>query len=431
MKEDAIDAVENLLLLPFFMPLATSTADTSKIKAMKKLSLLLLMLFVVKGTTAQWFPMNSGTLNNLYSVYFTDANTGYAVGAGGTILKTYNAGTNWSSLNSGTQYDLSSVHFPVDSTGYAIGPYYYGPIMKTTDAGATWNIVFSSSLSFYSVYFTSADTGYVTSLHDMGAGFVMKTTDGGHTWNYTNVGLQYCVYFPNATSGYSVGVNDLKWSYGTINKTADGGSTWSEVYSIPGTKLTSVYFINSDTGYVVGESGTILKTTDGGVTWENQTSGTSNGLTSVCFTGSDTGYVIGRSGTLLKTTNGGITWADQMSGTIKRLNSIFFTASDTGYVVGDGGTILKTTNGGVVGINHLPYASNPLIIYPVPAYNLITVETTGSGRLSVMDLHGRELYRREITEKSTLINISSFPRGVYFVRVTGERSVQVGKFVKH
>ena len=32
------------------------------------------------------------TPNYLYSVYFTDANTGYAVGEGGTILKTTNGG---------------------------------------------------------------------------------------------------------------------------------------------------------------------------------------------------------------------------------------------------------------------------------------------------------------------------------------------------
>jgi hypothetical protein len=42
------------------------------------------------GTT--WTILTSGTTNNLYSVFFTDANTGYLVGEGGTILKTSNGG---------------------------------------------------------------------------------------------------------------------------------------------------------------------------------------------------------------------------------------------------------------------------------------------------------------------------------------------------
>jgi len=42
-----------------------------------------------------WTTQTSGTMNCLISVYFTDANTGYAVGESGTILKTINGGINW------------------------------------------------------------------------------------------------------------------------------------------------------------------------------------------------------------------------------------------------------------------------------------------------------------------------------------------------
>ena len=52
-------------------------------------------LVVILKTTdsgANWTAQTSGTTNWLSSVYFTDANTGYAVGAGGTILKTTDGG---------------------------------------------------------------------------------------------------------------------------------------------------------------------------------------------------------------------------------------------------------------------------------------------------------------------------------------------------
>ena len=62
-----------------------------------------------------WTALSSGTTNPLYSVYFTDCNTGYAVGGDydeGTILKTINGGYNldyfieWNILNCYIQFTL-------------------------------------------------------------------------------------------------------------------------------------------------------------------------------------------------------------------------------------------------------------------------------------------------------------------------------------
>ena len=42
-----------------------------------------------------WITQNYSSTENLFSVYFADSITGYAVGISGTILKTTNSGTNW------------------------------------------------------------------------------------------------------------------------------------------------------------------------------------------------------------------------------------------------------------------------------------------------------------------------------------------------
>jgi hypothetical protein len=47
-----------------------------------------------------------------------------------------------------------------------------------------------------------------------------------------------------------------------------------------------------------------------------------------------------------------------------------------------------------------------------------------------MNLNGQELISRLITEPKTIIDISTLPSGIYFVRVTGEKTVEVGKFIK-
>ena len=77
---------------------------------MKKLNSLIIALFLVNATMAQWFwqnPLPQG--NHLTSIRFTDANTGYAVGDYGTILKTTNGGTNWVTLSSGTNKWIYSI----------------------------------------------------------------------------------------------------------------------------------------------------------------------------------------------------------------------------------------------------------------------------------------------------------------------------------
>jgi len=47
-----------------------------------------------------------------------------------------------------------------------------------------------------------------------------------------------------------------------------------------------------------------------------------------------------------------------------------------------------------------------------------------------MNVNGQQLITRHITEPKTVIDISSLPSGVYFVRLTGDKTVEVGKIIK-
>ena len=109
---------------------------------------------------------------------FTDNNSGYAVGDSGIILKTMNAGTTWNTLSSGTTDNLTSIFFTDSNTGYAVGGDLYGAgiILKTINGGTNWSIVsIGANTLFYSVSFTDANTGYVVG----GGGKILKTTNGG------------------------------------------------------------------------------------------------------------------------------------------------------------------------------------------------------------------------------------------------------------
>ena len=316
---------------------------------MKKFTLLITAFFAITfPVIGQWTSQSSGLTNvdsnNLLSVYFTDANTGYAVGKAGTILKTTNGGTNWTALTSGITDELDAVCFTNANTGYAIGTV----ILKTTDGGTTWTNVYTSPYQYAlrSVYFVNATTGYVVGMGMMG-GTILKTIDGGTTWTKQTSGTnnQLCsVYFTDASTGYAVG------AYGTILKTIDGGTTWTPQNSGTNYQLNAVYFSTSSTGYAVGANSIVLKTTDGGTTWSSQTGNTDYTLYSVCFPDANTGYISGSNNTgvgeILKTTNGGTDWTTNW--TPLQSDTYYFSLNfpnvNTGYAVGIYGEILKYSN---------------------------------------------------------------------------------------
>jgi hypothetical protein len=78
--------------------------------------------------------------------------------------------------------------------------------------------------------------------------------------------------------------------------------------------------------------------------------------------------------------------------------------------------------------------SSSLKIYPIPARNTITVEIASasikSKTLTVFTLSGQQIYEQNITEPRTMIDVSAWPQGLYFVRIAGANDVEVVRFVK-
>ena len=123
---------------------------------------------------------------------------------------------------------------------------------------------------------------------------------------------------------------------------------WNRQNSQTTTDLTSVFFVDANTGWIAGENGTILHTTDGGLLWRTQNVPTAVDLESISFANANQGWAVGDSGVILHTENGGITWSLQTSGLITDLKSVFFIDATTGWVAGSGGRLLKTTSGGAL-----------------------------------------------------------------------------------
>jgi hypothetical protein len=75
------------------------------------------------------------------------------------------------------------------------------------------------------------------------------------------------------------------------------------------------------------------------------------------------------------------------------------------------------------------FAEN-ILIYPNPSKNAITVSLIGETiqRLEITDLLGKSIYTSETVDAKTVkVDITSFPRGVYFVRINGAFSKKIIK----
>ncbi len=142
-----------------------------------------------------------------------------------------------------------------------------GAVVKSVDAGATWEVAYKVQASqvtpggaLYGLHFIDAQTGWVVG----SSGQVTFTNDGGHTWNDRSVttnGQLRSVCFTSSTNGFVVGLS------GEFYCTADGGLSWMAVSHPAGSLDLNAIVFSGTTGWVGGEDGVILRSDDNGATW--------------------------------------------------------------------------------------------------------------------------------------------------------------------
>jgi photosystem II stability/assembly factor-like uncharacterized protein len=328
-----------------------------------------------------WNDLSKSLTNgNIASLQFTGPATGYAVLSyeAGSIIKTNDGGTSWQKLAGRGTGNFSDLFFTNSTTGYAISYNYpNSEISKTTDGGNSWTTVYSAPSSYLlrSTGFANNQSGVAVGDN----GTILRTTNAGASWQIINsnttLSLQSVKFF-SSTRGVIAGEG------GIILRTTDGGATWTPSNSGTSVSLTSVSSLNNNTGYAAGYSGTVLKTSNGGRTWTLLPTAYTGSFSDVFFTDENTGYLSSfQNGEILKTTDGGNTWNILPSITQSPLSSLYFPSPGTGFVSGEGGTLIK--------ISTCDLISGPTQVlrgtsqYSVPVYSGVSYQwsISGGGRL--------------------------------------------------
>lgn len=174
---------------------------------------------------------------------------------------------------------------------------------------------------------------------------IIRTTNGGANWSsqFGGIGELYSVYFINTNTGWVTG------AMGQIYKTTNSGNSWQTVGLPTSNTYYSVYFLNDQTGWLAGSA--VYKTTNGGINFSTQNFGIGF-FYSIHFADASTGWLCGALGQIYKTTNAGTNWNSQTGNTSVDFNSVYFANSMTGWCAAANGRIYKSTNGGNNWLNY-------------------------------------------------------------------------------
>ena len=136
----------------------------------------------------------------------------------------------------------------------------------------------------------------------------------------------------------------------SLSEVAQSQHYWLQLEKPTTRNLNRLCFLDSLTGWIVGDSGTILHTTDGAQSWIQQKSGITSDLFDIFMLDQTHGWAValdlrGPYGTiLLKTTDGGAEWLQHQFHEDRYFYSLEFLDSLNGWM--GGGSFVGTTDGG-------------------------------------------------------------------------------------
>lgn len=283
--------------------------------------------------------------NIFYSVQFPSNNIGFVVGYKpvlfnyGRIHKTTNGGLSWDTISTNFRFRSRSIYFINENTGFIQTDQYRQLILKTTNSGISWDTVSNLQNQFQQFRFFDNNNGYLQGHQE-----IMITTNQGMNW--FNVITIHTAYLKNINEGLGIGALN---NYNFLYKTTDNGANWTTTTTGFNDALLDITFINSVTGFTVGDN-KIYKSTNSGINWTVTNLNIESGFTSVeniMFPNENTGYAGIDGGKVAKTTNCGITWEVFKTGQYDHLHGMSFPSVDTGYAVTKYGNFIKTTNAGI------------------------------------------------------------------------------------
>lgn len=372
---------------------------------------------------------------NLEGVEFIDRKHGAAIGANAYVGLTSDGGLTWKGIWTGFSTNMNDVSLGRD--GLIIGVGEEGEVLRSTDSGSTWE---------------KAVTGTRNSLRDIdiadgrhalvvGIGTILTTHDGGATWALDTTTVTQVLH---ACSMVDSSIGYLAGRWGLVMRTTDGGRNWEIVPTQTSDYITTIEFFSRDSG-VFTTRFEVFTTMNGGESWSRIHGPANEQMWGASFLDIERGWVATSTTTVQeevwKTTDGGETWTNLPHHAVlfytgaAGMQSLDFVDDTTGWLVGNFGSILRYDPSAEatvdVPVNAEQQEKTLLSLYPNPTRGDIIIRYSHEDRItsvSVTDMKGKAvdiallLQGIRFPATSFTLSTASLPTGIYYVRVTGEKS---------
>jgi RHS repeat-associated protein len=285
---------------------------------------------------SSWTQIASPTANNAFRSIsmFVDGANGVACGQNGELWKV-SAANGWENVSSNmTLPYMAAVAFVDANTAYAVGK--NGVIVKTSDAGTTWEQdITKSSANYATVSFSGMEQGMAA-----GSGGSSACVYGEWDQPINTTSLRRIAFSPAGDAVYGVGAG------GGVLKSTNLGTSWTSLTGAPNLGLNGLA-MNASLLLTVGENGIVLRSPLTGTQSMTKVSSFDPPVINAAASVGQTTIAVGNKGYIVGSTTGGNVWTVQPSGKDKDLNGIYLAPDvKNAIAVGKAGTALETSTGG-------------------------------------------------------------------------------------
>jgi len=242
--------------------------------------------FAVKyvGATVSYIDYNIVSKSEVRGISMIDANTYYSCGGGGFVKKSADAGATFTHQANPMIAPLSSIYFYDANKGWAVAS-TNNAVIRTTDGGNTWSFQTGVTMSFSWSQKQSGSSnignGFALNPNNKNEIFCMmnntlyRSLDKGETWtniSTCSIGGSCHTLFVSPTDT-NLMLCSKGSSGGQVARTTNYGVTWTSVWG-PGT-LTSYGMPlqmddnNPNVCYLAPDNAVVLRSTNFGLTWSS------------------------------------------------------------------------------------------------------------------------------------------------------------------
>ncbi|MFT6338335.1 MAG: photosystem II stability/assembly factor-like uncharacterized protein [Saprospiraceae bacterium] len=380
----------------------------------------------------RWFSQSL----NLFEISFVNKDVGYGIYAD-KLYKTIDGGNNWTKLDIPKgEYELYSVYFSDLYNGVLstqlINSNNNKEVLLTSDGGMTWQIVEveggkvlgKAVINNEGLVFGNDNNGY----------YRMKS-DGSDFKKLEIPSFLYGKDVRVAQDGTIVIGIEIDEEIQVFNSylfiSTDAGDSFNEIDLFFDDEISSYFFFDSEHGFI-GMEGDLYETKDGGVTWENVYSYHQDGKISILSFFNDQNGIMIIDGEIHITTDGGKNWflEDCKDFGLSKAQAV------DGEYFGIAGSVYKRTvdpdsDCYVLDIEELQL-SLEIELVPNPTHDYFSIIGLNDDvyRLKIRSTSGVLLKDIPVLNQEN-INISKFPKGLYFITVYKDEFIKSLKLIKY